>query len=180
VAALDDLEQRDQALMRQWDMRIERAAYECSLAERRYEEVDPANRLVASSLERRWNQALANLEALKAEAAKYPASAGRVLSAEQKAKIWNWRAIYRVCGERRPPVEGPQAHAAPSHPRHHSEEVPESRQVILHVAGRAAPAATRRLRCRRRSHSGCATQTLIDRDAQSGFDEMTRPADREP
>ncbi len=52
LAALNELEQRDQAIMRQWQMRIERAEYECALAERRYEEVDPSNRLVAASLER--------------------------------------------------------------------------------------------------------------------------------
>ena len=100
VAALDDLEQRDEALMRQWNMRIERAAYECALAERRYEEVDPSNRLVASSLERRWNQALVNLDAIKAEAAKYQRQTARVVSAEHKAMIMDlardlprlWRA----------------------------------------------------------------------------------------
>jgi hypothetical protein len=36
-------------------MRIERAEYEAALAERRYQECDPAYRLVAATLERRWN-----------------------------------------------------------------------------------------------------------------------------
>src|ERR1700676_1619269 len=36
LAALNELEQRDQAVMRQWHMRIERAEYECALAERSY------------------------------------------------------------------------------------------------------------------------------------------------
>jgi hypothetical protein len=70
LAAVDQLEQRDQAVMRPWQMRIERAEYECALAERRYEEVDPANRLVAASLERRWNEALTRFEEIRAEAAK--------------------------------------------------------------------------------------------------------------
>ncbi|NDZ13878.1 hypothetical protein [Variovorax sp. WS11] len=48
MAALNDLEQRNQAVMRQWHMRIERAEYDCALAKRRYEEVDPSNRLVAA------------------------------------------------------------------------------------------------------------------------------------
>ena len=43
LAAVDELERRDQAVMRQWQMRIERAEYECALAERRYRRVDPAN-----------------------------------------------------------------------------------------------------------------------------------------
>ena len=46
---LQELETRDQAMMRQWQMRLERAEYEAALAERRYEVVDPSNRLVAST-----------------------------------------------------------------------------------------------------------------------------------
>lgn len=39
-------------------MRIERLEYQAQLAQRRYEEVDPSHRLVAATLEQRWNQAL--------------------------------------------------------------------------------------------------------------------------
>ena len=52
------VEQRDQALLKQWQMRLERADYQAQLAERRYQEVDPSNRLVAGTLERRWNELL--------------------------------------------------------------------------------------------------------------------------
>src|SRR5260363_161471 len=38
VTALKELEQRDQTIMRQWQMRIERAQYEAALAEQRYQE----------------------------------------------------------------------------------------------------------------------------------------------
>src|SRR6266403_3655444 len=65
LAALQELETRDQAIMRQWQMRLERAEYEAALAERRYQEVDPSHRLVASTLERRWNDALVQLQDLK-------------------------------------------------------------------------------------------------------------------
>jgi len=41
-----------------WQQRLERARYEADLARRQYEAVDPANRLVAGDLERRWEQAL--------------------------------------------------------------------------------------------------------------------------
>src|SRR5262249_15833009 len=37
---------------------LEKARYEADLARRRYEAVDPQNRLVAGELERRWNEAL--------------------------------------------------------------------------------------------------------------------------
>ena len=41
LAALRELELRDQAIHQQWQMRLERAEYEAALAERRYHEVDP-------------------------------------------------------------------------------------------------------------------------------------------
>ena len=44
---------------------MERAEYEAQLAQRRYEEVDPANRLVAATLEQRWNSALEQADAVK-------------------------------------------------------------------------------------------------------------------
>ena len=52
VESVRQLEERDQAVGQQWQHRIERADYEVQLAQRRYEEVDPSNRLVASTLER--------------------------------------------------------------------------------------------------------------------------------
>jgi DNA invertase Pin-like site-specific DNA recombinase len=87
LAALNEFEQRDQAIMRQWQMRIERAEYECALAERRYAEVDPANRLVAASLERHWNDALLHVDEVKAEASAFQSRRARVVTPEQKAKV---------------------------------------------------------------------------------------------
>ena len=87
LAALAELEWRDQGLGRQWQMRIERAEYEAALAERRYLEVDPSQRLVASTLERRWNNALLQLEDLKKQAAELQRQEARVATPEQKAKV---------------------------------------------------------------------------------------------
>lgn len=87
VTALNELEQRDHAIMRQWHMRIERAEYEVALAERRYHECDPANRLVAGTLERRWNNAMLHLEAIKTEATRFQSQNARVATPEQKAQI---------------------------------------------------------------------------------------------
>jgi DNA invertase Pin-like site-specific DNA recombinase len=56
--ALEDV-QRDRArLDKHWKQRLERARYEAEDAERRYRAVDPENRLVARSLERRWEETL--------------------------------------------------------------------------------------------------------------------------
>lgn len=87
LTALKELEQRDQAIMRQWRMRIERAEYEAALAERRYQECDPANRLVAGTLERRWNEALLRVEQITTEAAQFESQKARVATPQQKAKV---------------------------------------------------------------------------------------------
>jgi len=87
LAALQELESRDLAIMRQWQMRLERAEYEVALAERRYQEADPSNRLVAGTLERRWNDALVHLEELKKQAAEFQRQETRIVTAEQKAKV---------------------------------------------------------------------------------------------
>ena len=47
-------------------LELEQARYEARLAARRYEGVDPDNRLVASELEARWNAALARVHELEA------------------------------------------------------------------------------------------------------------------
>jgi hypothetical protein len=56
-AALTNLEGRDRAIGTKWRMRIERARYDVDLAERRYEAVDPENRLIAATLDTRWDEA---------------------------------------------------------------------------------------------------------------------------
>ena len=53
MESVKELERRNSAIDNQWRMRVQRTDYEAQLAQRRYEEVDPANRLVASTLERR-------------------------------------------------------------------------------------------------------------------------------
>jgi DNA invertase Pin-like site-specific DNA recombinase len=87
LAALQELESRDRAISRQWQMRLERAEYEAALAERRYQEVDPSQRLVAGTLERRWNDALLQLEDLKRQAAEFQRQEARFTTEQQKAKV---------------------------------------------------------------------------------------------
>ena len=134
LAALNELEQRDQAIMRQWQMRIERAEYECALAERRYEEVDPSNRLVAASLERRWNEALLHLDKIKAEVAAFRNQKARVVTPEQKTKILAlardlprvWRATTTQAKDRKRMLRLVIRDIT-------VEKVVDARQVVLHV-----------------------------------------------
>jgi len=87
LAALEELEARDHTVGRQWQMRLERAEYEAALAERRYQQVDPSQRLVAATLERRWNAALLQVEELKQQAAEFQRQHARAATPEQKAKV---------------------------------------------------------------------------------------------
>lgn len=67
IGAVEELERRAEDLRRQWQHRIEQAQYEAGLAQRRYEAVDPANRLVAGNLERDWEEKLQGVEKLRKE-----------------------------------------------------------------------------------------------------------------
>lgn len=85
--AVEELEQRDQALLRQWQMRLEKTEYETQLAERRYQEVDPSNRLVAATLESRWNEALEQLEHTRHQYEEFLQREARATTPEQKARV---------------------------------------------------------------------------------------------
>lgn len=87
VGVLQQLQQRDAAILRQWQMRLERAEYEAQLAQRRYEEVDPANRLVAGTLEKRWNDALTALAQLRIEYSEVSERESLVATDEQRAQV---------------------------------------------------------------------------------------------
>ena len=85
--ALKELEGRSQAVDQQWRLRLERLEYHAQLAQRRYEEVDPSNRLVASTLEQRWNQALQELQTVREEFQRSRLQQGLELSDPQKAQL---------------------------------------------------------------------------------------------
>ena len=63
----EDIELERIERQRHWAQRLERVRYETTLARRRYEAVDPENRLVARTLEREWETALAAEQALQRE-----------------------------------------------------------------------------------------------------------------
>jgi hypothetical protein len=69
MEAMEKLEGAEDARVAQKRMELERARYEVSHAQRQYDAVDPANRLVANTLERRWNDALSMQARLEEELA---------------------------------------------------------------------------------------------------------------
>jgi hypothetical protein len=58
VKAIEAQSSETTAAARQLELSLQQARYEVAHARRQYDAVDPANRLVASELERRWNEAL--------------------------------------------------------------------------------------------------------------------------
>jgi hypothetical protein len=87
LAALQEVEQQDRAVEQQWKWKLERAEYDAQLAQRRFEEVDPANRLVAGSLERGWEQALERLGQARREYEQYRQQQAPALTPEQQAQV---------------------------------------------------------------------------------------------
>ena len=81
---------------------------DADLAERRYEEAEPSNRLVASTLEKRWNDAMQRVIELEA-VADFQRQAVRSLTLEQKQQILQlgkdfprlWKAPTTSAGDRK-------------------------------------------------------------------------------
>lgn len=87
IKAVKKLEKRIDSLNNVWNLKIQRAEYEATLAQRRYEEVDPSNRLVAGTLERRWNDSLENLEHIKQQYAEYRQKNNIDISSAKKEEL---------------------------------------------------------------------------------------------
>ncbi|HEV8256983.1 MAG TPA: recombinase family protein [Casimicrobiaceae bacterium] len=67
VRAINAQTHETSAAQRQLELSLQQARYEAAHARRQYDAVDPANRLVAGELERRWNEALQTVRRLEAE-----------------------------------------------------------------------------------------------------------------
>jgi DNA invertase Pin-like site-specific DNA recombinase len=65
LEAHETLSEAEDEKRRQLRLSVERARYQAERARRQYDAAEPENRLVAAELERRWNQALAELASLE-------------------------------------------------------------------------------------------------------------------
>ncbi|MDA1232189.1 MAG: recombinase family protein [Planctomycetota bacterium] len=86
IHASEIVSQRHEQIDAQWKMRLQRAEYETELAQRRYEQVDPNNRLVAATLEQRWNDALIELQDVKDQIDRLQQQSRR-LTAQQRDQV---------------------------------------------------------------------------------------------
>ncbi len=67
LTAIENLQGVEDERLVQKRLALQRAGYEVSRAQRQYDAVDPSNRLVAGTLERRWNDAMAVQSGLEEE-----------------------------------------------------------------------------------------------------------------
>jgi len=87
LRVFEKIAERAQELDNQWQKRIEAARYEADRAARRYYQVDPDNRLVARTLERDWNDKLAQVNSLVGEYQKVRQQLPFTLTDEQRKRI---------------------------------------------------------------------------------------------
>lgn len=79
-----EAQQRERAHTEQ---RLERSRYEVDLARRQYDAVDPANRLVARELERRWERSLEECSRIETETSARLEALEQPLGAEERAHL---------------------------------------------------------------------------------------------
>jgi DNA invertase Pin-like site-specific DNA recombinase len=83
LKAADEVQDRRARSNRALELRVERARYETARAERAFHQCDPDNRLVARSLEDRWEEKLTELQDAEAELAEHTAANPAEPSREQ-------------------------------------------------------------------------------------------------
>jgi DNA invertase Pin-like site-specific DNA recombinase len=92
LAIVNELARQQAEVERQWQRRLEAAHYAAGLAQRRYEQVDPQNRLVAHSLEQQWEACLQEIDRLGAEFTSFRRQKPLTISAEQRQALLNMAA----------------------------------------------------------------------------------------
>jgi hypothetical protein len=109
LAALGQMEQETQTLERQWSLKRERARYEAERARRQYDGVEPENRLVARSLERRWEEKLRQAEQIEQDYERWQREQAGVITEADRQEILRlgenlpcvWQAETTTAAERK-------------------------------------------------------------------------------
>lgn len=85
--AAEDIEKDRMSLETHHQQSLERATYQADIARRRYEEVDPSNRLVAAELEKRWEAALVTQRQCEEALNRFRQETPTTLTEEERLKI---------------------------------------------------------------------------------------------
>jgi DNA invertase Pin-like site-specific DNA recombinase len=87
LRVLEDGQKERARLEDQWKKRLERARYEAQRAERQYQAVEPENRLVARTLEQRWEAALAEWRHVEEDCERFSREKPLRLTAAERSRI---------------------------------------------------------------------------------------------
>jgi excisionase family DNA binding protein len=87
LRAIDACAEDADEARRQVELALTQARYEANLARRQYDAVDPDNRLVASELERRWNDGLVEVRRLEERLAEIETARSEAVSPEEQDRL---------------------------------------------------------------------------------------------
>lgn len=87
LKARADVDKERKGLEKHWQQRRQRARYDVELAERRYQAVDPENRLVAATLEKHWEELLGQERQLQEEYDRFVRETPTQLTDEERERI---------------------------------------------------------------------------------------------
>jgi DNA invertase Pin-like site-specific DNA recombinase len=87
LQAVTNIKQERERLHQHWRQQAERAQYESQRAERQYQSVEPENRLVARTLEQRWEESLRQERQLREEYDRFLAATPASLSESDAERI---------------------------------------------------------------------------------------------
>ena len=87
LRAIEDSQKDRDRLEAHWKKRLERARYEAERAERQYQAVEPENRLVARTLEQRWETTLLELRRLQDDYDRFSREKPRRVTEAQQTRI---------------------------------------------------------------------------------------------
>jgi hypothetical protein len=87
LKAAEGIEQDRGRLHRHWEQQLERARYESERAERQYQAVEPENRLVARTLEQRWEEALRDQRRMEDDHDRFLRAQPARLSEDERTRI---------------------------------------------------------------------------------------------
>lgn len=87
LSALSEIKAEQKLLQQQWQQQLERAQYAVAVSQARYEQVDPAMRLVAAQLEQAWEDSLQQQQQLQQTWAQIRSAQARSISEADKALV---------------------------------------------------------------------------------------------
>jgi DNA invertase Pin-like site-specific DNA recombinase len=87
LKATKDIQKERERLAQHWQQQLERAQYEVARARRQYDAVDPENRLVARTLEQRWEESLRQQQQLQEDYDRFLRKQPPGLTAAERARV---------------------------------------------------------------------------------------------